>query len=99
MIALMGMTIERNVKSSSRNAAISTKPKTSGRCDFVTSLKSLDEAVKPVTSALTPGTDPIVAGMILSRSSSSAAFDFESVPLPAIGMLTWVTLGSGRCRS
>ena len=42
MIALIGMTIERKVKSSSRNAAVSTKPKTSGRCDLVASLKSFD---------------------------------------------------------
>jgi hypothetical protein len=63
---------------------------------LLVSLKSLDEAVKPVTSAVTPGTPPIVAGMILSRNSSSAAFDFESVPLPTIGILTWTTLGSGK---
>ncbi len=63
---------------------------------MVVSLKSFDSAVKPVTSALTPGTAPIVAGTMLSRSSASAAFDLESVPLPTIGMFTWTTLRSGK---
>jgi hypothetical protein len=67
------MTIDRNVKSSSRNAVPRTNPKTSGRCDLVTSVQSFDHAVKPVTSALVPGTFPIVAGMIVSRSSFTAS--------------------------
>ena len=99
MIALIGMTIERKVKSSRRNAAVRTKAKTIGACDLLVSLKSFDSAVKPVTSAVTPGTAPIVAGMIVSRSWSTAALDLESVPLPATGMLTWITLRSGKVSS
>ena len=37
------------------------------------SVQSFDPAVKPVTSALTPGTAPIVAGMIESRSWLTAS--------------------------
>ena len=40
-IALSGITIERNVTSSSRNARPSTNANTIGRCDFMRSLKSL----------------------------------------------------------
>ena len=64
MIALSGMTIERKVKSSRRNAAVRTKAKTIGTCALLVSLKSFDSAVKPVTSAVTPGTAPIVAGIM-----------------------------------
>ena len=95
MIALIGMTIERKVKSSSRNAVASTNAKTTGRCDLVTSVQSFDPAEKPVTSAVVPGTLPIVEGMIVSRSSFTASYDLESVPSPVIGMLTAMTLGSG----
>ena len=47
-IALIGTTIERNVNSSSRNAARITKPNTSGRCEIIESLKSRSAAVSPV---------------------------------------------------
>ncbi len=48
-MALIGITIERNVISSSRNARLSTKPNTIGQRDFMRSLKSLEPAVMPVT--------------------------------------------------
>ena len=46
----------------------------------------------PVTSASTPPTLPIVAGMTSSRSVASAAFDVSSVPLPCIGDTTSTVL-------
>jgi hypothetical protein len=36
-IALIGITIERKVRRSSGKAAVRTKAKTSGRCDFIVS--------------------------------------------------------------
>ena len=62
-IAVSGITIERNVISSSRNVTVSTNANTAGRWDFIESLKSLAPAVAPETSALAPGTPPIVAGI------------------------------------
>ena len=73
MIALIGITIERNVISSSRNASPSTNANTSGRCVRIRSLKSRLPAVSPPTATSTPGTSPIVAGMISLRSRASAS--------------------------
>src|SRR5262245_3733098 len=95
MIALTGITIDRNVNSNRRNAAPSTKPKTIGRCDLVTSVKSFDWAVKPVTLALMPGTAPIVAGMMRSRRWFTASFDLGSEPSTTLGVLIWHTSGTG----
>ena len=44
-IALIGMTIERKVTSSSTNASPSTNANTIGACDFIESLKSREPAV------------------------------------------------------
>ena len=55
-IAVSGITIDRNVISSSRNVIVNTNANTTGRWDFIESLKSLAPAVSPATSALTPGT-------------------------------------------
>ena len=49
MIALIGTTIDRNVTSSSRNAAESTNAITYGMFDFSVSLKSRSCAVAPPT--------------------------------------------------
>ena len=81
--------------SRSRNARPSTKANTIGRWAVIESLKSFEPAVMPVTSASTPPTLPIVAGMTSSRSVASAAFDVSSVPLPCIGMDTTSTVLSG----
>ena len=91
-IALMGMTIERKVSSSSTNASPSTKAKTIGARAFIVSLKSLEPAVQPVTFVSVPGTLPIVAGMTSWRSASSARLEVASVPLPASGMSTRAAL-------
>ena len=48
-IALIGITIERNVTSSSRNAIRKTNPSTYQMCEAIRSLKSSEPAVKPVT--------------------------------------------------
>ena len=82
MIALIGMTSERNVTSSSRKAAESTNAKTSGACDFIVSLKSFELAVSPVTSAVVLGTVPTVAGIRVFRSCANALSEAESLPLP-----------------
>ena len=49
MIALIGITIDRNVISRSRNAKMITKPKTYGILEPIWSLKSFEPAVSPVT--------------------------------------------------
>src|SRR5436190_5578 len=92
MIAFTGMTSERKVTSSSRNAAVSTKMNTSGACDFIVSLKSFELAVSPVTSALAPGTRSTVVGMSESRSCASALLERESLPFPTTGMSTSATV-------
>ena len=55
---MIGITIERNVTSSSMNASVSTKPNTSGASDFIASLKSFEPAVcrpvRPPRSASEP---------------------------------------------
>ena len=56
MIALIGTTIERNVTSSSRNAARITNPNTTGRWETIESLKSRSTAVPPVACASRPST-------------------------------------------
>ena len=48
-MALIGITIDRNVISSRMKASDSTNPNTIGQRDFMRSLKSLDPAVVPVT--------------------------------------------------
>src|SRR5829696_3736625 len=50
MIALIGITIERNVTSSRMKASESTNRNTIGRCDFIVSRKSFEEAVMPLTA-------------------------------------------------
>ena len=45
MIAVSGITTERNVNNSRMKAAERTKTKTTGACDFIVSLKSLELAV------------------------------------------------------
>jgi hypothetical protein len=94
-IALTGITIDRKVTRRSRKAAIRTKPKTSGRCDFIVSLKSFELAVKPPTSAVALSTRPIVAGTRSLRSWASAALDCASLPSPARGMSISATVRSG----
>lgn len=50
-IACSGITTERTVSSSSRNAMPSTNANTNGRCEFIAELKSAVPAVSPVTPA------------------------------------------------
>ena len=73
MIALIGTTIERNVTSSSRNAAESTNANTNGDVR----LQRVVEVAHPPRcrrrrTASTPSTDPIVGATTSSRSTSSA---------------------------
>src|SRR3954453_1931735 len=49
-------------------------------------------AVSPPTVASTPGTLPTVLGTRSSRIVLSALTDAGSVPLPAIGIMTWGTV-------
>ena len=52
MIALIGITIDRNVTSRSRNAIVSTKPNTIGACCDRLSVASIDSAAEPPTSTV-----------------------------------------------
>ena len=54
-IAVIGITSERKLKRSSRNAAPSTNAKTNGTRSASRSLKSSEPAVSPPTAASTPG--------------------------------------------
>ena len=76
-------------------ASVSTKANTSGRCDFITSLKSFDPAVKPVTATSAPGSLPTVAGTTSSRSTASERSDAASVPVPLTASATVATVLSG----
>ena len=69
-IALIGMTIERNVKSSRTNPSPSSKANTIGACDFIESLKSRDPAVGPVTCASAPSTQPRIRSRRPKRRSN-----------------------------
>ena len=85
---MSGITIERNVSRSSRNARPSTNANTSGAWDFIASLKSREPAVIPDVLTVTPGTLAIVFGITSPRSVSSARLEMSSVPLPSSGMAT-----------
>ena len=93
-IALIGITIERNVNNKSRNASENTNPKISGRRSLTSARKSFDWAALPLTFTVAPSTLPIVAGTISSRISSRAAVDCSSLPLPLVGMETSATVPS-----
>ena len=77
------------------NASPSTNANTIGRRAFMTSLKSFEPAVMPVTLTSVPLTFPIVCGMTSSRSLASAASERASVPSPASGMSTCASVWSG----
>ena len=94
MIALIGITIERKVTSSSRNASPNTKAKISGSLLFSLLAKSSELAASPLTLTVVPSTAPTVAGMISSRSSLRALTDGASFPLPGVGTLIWATVPS-----
>src|SRR3954453_4121291 len=66
----MGMTIDRNVTSSRMNAIERTNRNTIGRCDFIVSRKSLDDAVTPDTVTSAPGSLPTLAGDPLARRTA-----------------------------
>ena len=89
------MTIERNVTSSRMKASESTKANTSGRRETMTSLKSFEPAVKPVTATSAPGRRPTVAGTTSRRSTSSERSEAGSVPSPLIASDTVATVLSG----
>ena len=63
------------------------------------SLKSFEPAVMPVTLVSVPETLPIVAGIVVSRSLTSAASEVSSVPLPGSGSETIATCLSGLTRT
>ena len=69
-IALIGMTIERNVTSSSMNAIAKTNANTYQMRDAISSLKSIDPAVKPVTPTSSP---PLTLGEHLAARRRRAA--------------------------
>ena len=85
----------RKVTSSSRNARPRTNANTNGRRLSILSLKSFEPAVMPVTLVSVPATLPIVAGIVVSRSVTSAASERSSVPLPGSGRETIATGLSG----
>ncbi len=84
---MIGITIERNVTSSSRNASPNTNAKISGSRFSRLVRKSSELAASPVTLTVAPSTAPTVAGTMSSRSLFSASSDAWSVPLPIVGML------------
>ena len=91
---MIGITIERKVTSISRNASPNTKAKISGSRLLSWLAESADMAASPLTLTLAPSTRPTVAGMISSRSSSSAFVDAASVPVPRVGTLILATVPS-----
>ena len=84
---MIGITIDLNVTSISRNARPNTNAKISGSLLFRLLAKSAELAASPLTLTLAPSTAPRVAGTISSRSSLSASTDAWSVPLPTVGTL------------
>src|SRR5215207_3124313 len=88
-IALIGITIERNVISSSRNAIAKTNANTYQMRDDISSLKSTEPAVKPATPTTLPlDTPPNTSGTTSSRSVFTASIERSSVPVPASGTST-----------
>ena len=94
MIALIGITIDRNVTSRSRNAMVSTKPNTSGACDARLSLPStvcgggaVDEHRDAADRADGAGDDSL-------RSFFTADCDSSFWPSPTIGTDSTRTLPS-----
>jgi hypothetical protein len=104
MIALVGITIVRNVNNSSRNAKPSTNANTIGARDFIVSLKSCVAAVVPVTASSVPAASVArTGGITLFRSASKAATAAASSPSPAsaksiratvLALLTETRIGS-----
>ncbi len=92
MIALTGITIDRNVTISSTNARVSTNPKTSGVLRDSIVLWSRSIAVWPVTLTVTLSTVPSVDGISRSCSVVSACFEAASVPSPASGIDSTATV-------
>ena len=72
-----------------------TNANTSGRCERMTSLKSFDPAVKPVTAVSAPGSLPTVLGTTSSRRTASDRSDAASVPVPFTPSETTATVLSG----
>ncbi len=93
-IALIGITIERNVNSSSRKASANTKAKISGRRDTSRSWKSFDCAAEPETFVSAPFTRPTVVGTTCLRIARSAPSEGPSLPLPRVGIETSATVPS-----
>ena len=95
-IALIGITIERNVTRSSTNAIAKTNANTSQMRDDISSLKSTDPAVKPATPTTSPlDTPPNTSGTTSSRSVRTASIERSSVPVPASGTSTTASCRSG----
>ena len=91
---MTAITIERNETSRSPKANRSTKPNTIGIEPDSALLKSSEFAVEPVTAYSTPSTWPTVCGSSSSRRVASAPVEASSVPLPASGISTRVTVPS-----
>src|SRR4029079_758259 len=84
MIALVGITIDRNTTSNNRNANPSTNANTYGARCFIVMLKSRVAAVVPVTAtSVLSGSVASTGGITSVRSASSAATAAASSPLPA----------------
>src|SRR3954467_14152017 len=77
------------------NARPSTKANTSGACDVMTSMKSFEPAVAPVTATSAPANRPTVAGTTSERRASSERSEAASVPLPLTESATTATVLSG----
>ena len=93
MIALIGITIERKVRSSSRKANPSTNANTIGARDFIVLLKSTLAAVAPVTACSVPtGSVASTGGITWVRRVSSARTAVASCPSPASGKSTRATV-------
>ena len=95
-IALIGITIERNVTSSRRNAIAKTNANTYQMRSPISSLKSTEPAVKPLTPTSSPPlTLGNTRGTTSSRIVSTAAIDVSSLPVPASGTSITATSPSG----
>src|SRR5215211_2784029 len=88
-IALIGITIERNVTSSSMNATAKTNANTYQMRVDIRSLKSTEPAVKPDTPTTSPlVTPPNTSGTTSLRSVLTASIERSSLPLPVSGTST-----------
>jgi len=65
-----------------------TNRNTIGRCDFIVSRKSFENAVSPLTATSAPASLPTVAGTTSWRRTSIEWLEAASVPLPLTARFT-----------